>query len=184
MFRVALDMDGVLYDWDAQVRRMLRERFGTVVGVSRSWDHVKDAVPAEEWRWLWQDEQVRRMFSEGYAYAGALEMADRLFDIADHLAIVTSGPDLAGPVKKAWLDEAGVFRDDFILVPRNSSKLGARADLYIDDSPLVAQEVVDGDPDAIVLLVCRPWNRDLARHPRIVRVYSWEDALLEAQVAA
>jgi uncharacterized HAD superfamily protein len=172
-------MDGVLYDWDTQARLLLAEEFDAhVPGVTSSWFHLKDGVTKEQWRWLWNDEQAHRLYRWGAPYRGAVEMADELFVLADQLVIVTSAPEAARAAKMQWLSEHDIAYDAFVMTQQKSE---ARCDVYVDDSPNVALEIIN-NTGARVLLVDRPWNRDLARHHRITRVRDWEQLLLEVEV--
>lgn len=183
--RIGLDMDGVLYRWDHAVRAMIREEFGISVPQSETWDFISEYAGKKVWKWLWSHEgNVPRMFTDGGPYPGAIEGANRLYDMADDLAILTSGPAGCESAKVAWLDQHEVPYDRFVRFDRGEAKTRVRCNLYVDDNPAVIRDVVAADFPAMAILVDRPWNRgDEApeRDPRWVRARGWKEVIARAE---
>ena len=67
MLRIGIDVDGVMYHWNKTARYMLRDVLpdspytmdGPMGKESDEWDHVKDNVSDDHWRWLWTEGSTR-----------------------------------------------------------------------------------------------------------------------------
>jgi uncharacterized HAD superfamily protein len=182
--RIGLDMDGCLYNWDAAIRALIVERFGIEVPVSTTWDFIKEYAGAEAWRWVWKPKQVVRMFSEGRAYPGAAEGAAALRAMTDQLFVISSGPSESTDPKTAWLEKQGIEYDRLIRLDFGVPKTAIPCDLYVDDGPHVAEQVVRAkfkQWEPRLILVDRPWNQDVEDHPRMHRARGWEEVVRVAR---
>lgn len=179
--RIGLDMDGVLYNWERAVRNLVMERTGQEVPLSTSWDFLKQTIGPETWRWVWKPEQVVRMFSEGRAYPGAVAGALALRGLADQLYILTSGPFVSTSAKVGWLEKVGIRYNRFVRLEMGTPKTVVPCDLYVDDGPHVAEQVVRARFDTRLILVDRTYNREVEDHPRITRARGWAEVVRSAQ---
>lgn len=177
--KIGLDLDGVVYNWDAQVAKMVRERFGTELDISSYWDHKRDVLPREQWRWLWQPKQMEAMFYQGAAYPGALQGAAALYELGA-LDILTSGPAASYGPKKRWLADREVQFLGFVLDKQGWEKSSQGCDLYIDDAPHAAADI-ELNTSATIILVDRPWNQHVPTSDRVLRARGWKQVVRLAE---
>jgi hypothetical protein len=179
--RIGLDMDGVLYSWDRAVRRMISEEFGLDVPESTAWSFIKDFAGEKVWRWLWaHDGNVDRMFGTGFAYPGAITGSQELYDLADEVVILTSGPPGCELAKEAWLLNRGIPFDDFVRFDHGVSKMSVPCQVYIDDNPAVIEDLARY-PRRTGILVDRPWNQEVEYGKNVVRAHGWSEIVARAE---
>ena len=170
-FRIALDLDGVVYKWGDTARYLIRTYHGIDLGESTHWDYIKDAVPSHVWRWLWNEGVDNGLFRYGHLYRGAVEGVHALSELGS-VEIVTHRPrnavnDTLRFLAYLELPLAGVH-----ILTASEPKSSVPADVYIDDSPLVAEEL--SRSGKTLVLVDRPWNSSPnAPRAEYVRAYGW-----------
>mgnify|MGYP001587805304 CR=1 FL=1 len=87
--RIAVDMDGVCYEWERTARYMLREYRDVVTPESTAWDSIKDDIPREDWKWLWTWGVQQGLFRYGHMVTGARIGLQELVSQGHALAIVS-----------------------------------------------------------------------------------------------
>lgn len=173
-YRIGLDLDGVIYRWEEQARKLIAREFGLTMPVSTEWDSIPKTLGRDPWKWLWKT-GVHEVFSGGRPYPGAIEGAKRLSELG-HVTILTKGPKGCGTDKIEWLDRKGVPYDEFVLVDSSSNKSAAlpSEDVYIDDSSKNIVDLLSTHADLV--LVDRPWNRgDKAPDVPHYRARGWRE---------
>jgi 5'(3')-deoxyribonucleotidase len=162
--RIALDLDGVCYEWEKTARYMLRRKRMLenqpipleLMRESDSWDAIEHAVTAAEWAWLWSEGVKEGLFRYGHCCRGAIEGVHALSEIGD-VIIVTSRPPSAVRDTLAWLtfmfDKTPLAGIHFTGI---ESKSAIFADVYIDDG---AHNIVSLRAQGKrVIAVMRAWN--------------------------
>lgn len=172
--RVAVDIDGVLYNWSDTARFLLAHYRGVYVSPSTSWDHIQESISPQDWDWLWTEGVELGLFRSGHVYRGAPAGVQELYQLGAKVIIAT----LRKP-KYRWdtLEWLLLHRIPFDEIVFTTSKALLNADIYIDDSPRVAREILD-ETMALMLLWDQPWNRTMPDlPPRLYRVTDWAVAL-------
>lgn len=174
--RIVCDIDGVLFPWEDNARKLLAAHRGVEVSPSEHWNWIERHVSKEDWRWLWDDGISLGLFHHAAPYAGASKGVERLMRLG-HVAFVTKRPARAAIDTLAWL-----ARWDFpaqevhVLEGRDKSTIQPHADVYIDDSPWVAADIM-ANTDADIVMLDRPWNRDVPIGSRLYRAERWENVV-------
>lgn len=158
---IAVDLDGVLYEWDRTAQYMLRTYRGLrhMHTESASWDWIKDNVSPEDWKWLWSEGVERGLFRYGHMTTGARVGLEHLVDAGFKLKIVTHRPASAVMDTIDWLS---LYLQDIPLagihiLSNQEPKTVVDADILVDDKP---QNLVEWkDEGRIALQYARKWNR-------------------------
>ena len=155
--RIGLDCDGILYDWESRAREMLYREFGVNLPISSEWNSIQNAISTEQWNWLWGD-KVTSLFRYGAPYYGSDAAVEKLREMGD-VVIITSIPKIAITYRLDWFHNNGFYFDEFRVVNgmKDKSKVVPLCDVYIDDSPEVADDILE-HTDAKMILWNRPWN--------------------------
>lgn len=174
--KVALDVEGVLADITTPVVKMYNEMNGT----GWSFDDIKDwgfkSINANVHEILSLFNVVWTQRYNEIKYWGDSPLINTLGRMLD-LHIVTSRVGVDSQLKY-FLKSNGLGDLPLVIHAPTSEKTDMEYQLYIDDSPILAAEVAKTDSRAI-LLVDRPWNRDVEQHKRILRVDSVNTAASE-----
>lgn len=177
--RIGLDIDGVVADWESNARRLLKEEFGVDLPISTGWSSIFDSVPKEQWDWLWSESGgLHSLFLDCEPYPLAAYGVKLLREIGD-VIIVTSVPRVSIEDRLDWLAYHRIFFDEFRVVDSMSekSKVVPLCDVYIDDSPVVVEDILN-HTNARMILWDRPWNRHVISANRgYYRVDNWDDAI-------
>jgi uncharacterized HAD superfamily protein len=185
--RIALDIDGVMYKWSDTVRFLVDWYFGIKLGESTHFDYIKDTLVAMDrkdvWDWLWKEGIDLGLYRHGHLYKGAREAIIALDEEGHELSVITMRPKSALQDTIDWLSfhkfpisgihvlsdtGKGAFKS-------RKSDIQPQADIYIDDSPQIAEDLMF-NTNAFFVLMDRPWNQDInVGGGRSVRAYSWDD---------
>jgi len=182
--KIAVDLDGVIYDWEGTARHMLREelkRRGEYAPVqldrqSTEWDMIKSVVSEEMWGWLFNEAVEQGVYRYGNLIKGALDGVRWLADRHD-VSIVTARPKNAVGDTLAWcsfmlnrVKLAGVHVLD------GYPKSTVPFDVLVDDGihnirEVCAKRCVTG------LLFSQPWNE---KEEWQYKAKSWNEVCLFA----
>ena len=140
--KIALDCDGVIYEWDKTARYMMRTYKGYgawALEESSYWESIQDHVSKEDWDWLWEEGVRLGLFRYGHLVQGAVIGMKALVEAGHKLVVVTSRPVAAVPDTLAWLNliqkpEAGVKFSGIHIHTDEEPKSAVRADILIDDN--------------------------------------------------
>lgn len=161
-FRLGVDLDGVVVDFDADYRRCFREAFGFDMDPKPTWSGFADAsggiFPTDHdfWRWL-EDTDV---WWNAPAIGDALHALDELHHVYDvDIVIVSSKPQWAVPRVFSWLADHRVpTREVHITGGGYKRKTDVDCDAYVDDSPHQLRRLANERPDRLLFRFCQPWN--------------------------
>ena len=184
-FIIGLDLDGVCYEWDKTARHLLNTKIeadgrvphSTLLDESRSWNALKDAIPPEDWKWLWSDAVDMGLFRYGHIVTGAIEGAKAINRLGQ-IHIVTSRPSSAVKDTEDWLNlmfDRVDYQELHILSNHESkTSIWPKPDVYIDDALHNVEDILENS-DALVILLDRPWNQTTSKRlsERVARVCDW-----------
>ena len=160
--RIGLDVDGVVYDWDSSVRRILKMTYDLDIGVSRSWDHIDSRCTPEQWSSLWSGYPLMDMFTRGFYYPGAITAVETL--ALDHeVFFITAAPPAVRKARGISLfsDFRGINGVIFV-DPGSDDKTLLKCDLYVDDKQVFRVRKLKrygdyGEPPGVSIhIVARP----------------------------
>lgn len=156
---LALDLDGVTYEWEKTARKLLQIYFAYQIKESVNWNWIKDHIANNHWQWLWSEGVKKGLFRHGHVVAGAIE-ALRNIKEAYRIEIVTSRPEKAWQDTREWLAFHQIPAAGVHLLGPNSPKSQVRADVYVDDATTNIVELKANAPWGTVIVFDRPWNQD------------------------
>ncbi|MEM1944876.1 MAG: hypothetical protein QXK39_03395 [Nitrososphaerota archaeon] len=174
--RIALDVDGVLADLAGMILRIYGEDTG--IWLDRSF--------VTEWEFWTKLGMSRREFVDLIVRAWSRweeinPTEDDLAEDTDMLArlgrveILTQRPAATVEPVKRWLRKHGVRHHGFTWVPLKSSKTLFHYDIYIDDSPRLAEHM--RKLKRPLLLYSQPWNASIVASDSVVRVSSLDECI-------
>ena len=166
--RCGIDLDGVVYEWEAQARRLLLDRWGVDLPESDHYYALSRDLKARLGpatgglanAWLFnQEAALAGMWHAGGETPGAVEAIRRL-SLTYDVVFITKRPRLAIPYTWDWLTARRLYPTEMIVIPpdQDRGKSTVPCDWYIDDSPAVAEELEKAG--RVVYLLDRAWNRE------------------------
>lgn len=177
---IALDIDGVIYDWVGEVRKHFASTFGLdpadlVVNEYAFWDGW--GFSADEFWPLVHDAGITTLGSlDRTAVAGVQRLADE----GHHVHVVTSrNPVLGDNVNTpSWLIANGLPFESFSFL---GQKWRVRADVLIEDHFGTLVNFTNKNPGAMGVLLDQPWNRSpeatAPQRELIFRASDWTDVV-------
>lgn len=194
-FLIGLDLDGIVYQWDSTARFMLRHHISSegrqpateLFFPSLDYNSIQSMVTEEDWQWLWTDAITDGLFRYGHVEQGAMEGVRDLANLGD-IVVITSRP------KAAVNDTIGWLAMMFGRIPlagvviqsngQNKSDVHPTPNVYIDDMPHIADDILDRTHSSLVMLD-QPWNQGYEGGPeelflrrlRLFRAKGWTDVV-------
>ena len=174
--RIALDVDGVLANLIEPLLKRYKEETGVEISVEEvdTWDFWKKHGLSKQmfmelliktWTRWWEIEPIEDDVEED---------VERLNSLG-HVDIVTQRPAKTIEYVKEWLEKNKIKYRRFTWVPPRRTKAQLSYDIYIDDSPKLAEALNKlGKP---MLLYDQPWNRSFGETRIVRRVYSLDDCV-------
>lgn len=185
---VNVDLDNVLYDFSGAMKDYAEMVTDRPLPVSTSWNIWEDwGMPKDKWRRLF-----RRGVEEGYiGRVGALEQGAqdgiwRLHEYGFYIRILTyrlvhyglHNHVVSGTAQ--WLEDNAIPYDSLAIVG-SEPKSNYVADVLIDDAWHNVRDWSDSHPDALAIVLERPWNSEHEDLPsNVARALTWQDAVDEA----
>lgn len=182
--RIAVDCDGVLYEWSKTARYMLRQykgypREGPMGEESTYWEYIKDNVTHEDWRWLWTEAIELGLYRYGHVVTGAVMGLRTLQAMKHELILATHRPASAVMDTLAFIHYISdskrepIIWQGFHLLTNNEPKTVVDADMLIDDKP--ENVVTWAEAGRRALLFSREWNQEVIPSPGGVwRINGWK----------
>jgi 5'(3')-deoxyribonucleotidase len=176
--KLALDLDGVTYNWQRTAAYMLREYRGAKIPPVEEfwfhWDAIKDYCGPGDWKWLWSEGVELGLFRYGHMTTGARIGLQKLHSQGHKIEIVTHRPANAVSDTLDWVSL--YFKDiplnGFHILTNGEPKTVSKADILIDDKPENVQAWADTGREAI--LYDRPWNFHYMPGARVNLVKNWK----------
>jgi uncharacterized HAD superfamily protein len=167
-FRIGLDLDGVVYNWDKTARYMIRTRIENrgetpppeLLQESADWDWIQNHVSEEDWRWLWREGTREGVYRYGHVIKGAIEGVQKLAELGD-VTVITSRPKDAVNDTLAWLalffNRANLAGINILSDGQPKSSVEPEPDLYVDDGIHNFVDILS-NTTARVIKFEQPWN--------------------------
>lgn len=181
--RIALDLDGVVYDFHGAACYMMRHNFGYTAELSReswtSWDWMQGQVHPDHWRWLWNQGVEEGLFRHGHTLKGSIDGVRELATLGD-IAVVTSRPRSAIQDTLSWLAYNRLPITEVHIVGSGVPKTSC------GDFALAVDDAVHNGTDYTsagvpMLLIDKPWNQGVEDSPLLTRVFDWPDIVATAR---
>ena len=171
----ALDLDGIVCDWDRGVRLCLKRHLGVEIKekVSPFWSYVDSQLTPEQTKWLWTEGILKGMYTLGGLYPDTAEAVARLRR-ETRFTILTMRPLVVERLTLKYLwHKLGIPPEEVFFILPDGDKADFVADIYLEDSPVQLANLthVNG---ATVLGWKRRWNEDLRAWRGIRWVDSWK----------
>ncbi len=174
MLKVALDFDSVLSDTMIRWVEIFNEKKGTKLTKKDvvSWSfwndfHITMDEAFEIFKEAWSDWKNLPMTEDNIA-----DKVKRLTNIST-VDIVTHVLESHSEYVKMWLKNNNISYENFVTI--QGDKVNLSYDIFIDDSPNVAQKSSQSGKDC--LLYDQPWNREI-KGEKITRIQGLDDAFM------
>ena len=178
--RIALDLDGPVYDFHRTFRYMMREHRGVVMPPVKdfwyTWDAAEKFGTTYDHLWMWTMGVERGLFRFGHMMTGCRIGLEALADAGHTLCIVTHRPANAVSDTLDWvtLMFEGLPLDGFYIMSNGESKATVEADVLIDDKIENVREWAQTGRQAI--LFDAPYNRNFDV-TGVARANGWKEVV-------
>lgn len=148
--RIALDLDGVCYNYSATACYLLN----TYKGYNLDWTHtdssewLKEQVKNNDWQWLWTGGIKEGLFRYGNLFKGAVEGIKELAKVGE-IVVITSRPKVAAQDTYDWLSYMKIPASE-VHIMQDRSKAEIAPDIAIDDSPKNILQYLDANIPTVV----------------------------------
>lgn len=179
---IYVDIDEVIYPWVQVSCEMLTEYCGKYIEPPQQYVQAADewGLDPSAWQWLWTSAVDKGLYTRGLPMPGSVESLLRLA-VSHRVELITQRPAETRMHTHKWLMDNGLQSFRLHFLPGSAARPSARkstvephADVYIDDSPIVLQDILD-HTDGIFILMNRPHNQGVPPGlRRIGRAHNWE----------
>jgi 5'(3')-deoxyribonucleotidase len=133
---VAVDLDGVLYEFDKTARYMLRlnyPQFAEALSIeTMHWDYIKSVVSEYAWNWLWTEGVKEGLFRYGHVVKDGIVGVNLLAENHE-VHIVTHRPKHAVRDTLKWLVFTEIPISGLHILSDEEEKTTVSFDLLVDD---------------------------------------------------
>lgn len=181
---VAVDLDGVCYEWHRTYIYMMKKYRGVEFpGDWRkwwvNWNSPDSYTTAADRMWIWTEGVRLGLFRHGHVTRDAIVSLVELADTGNELIVCTHRPASAVRDTINWLDHHfGSLTpypwSDVRILSGRQPKTTVSADILIDDKDSNVYEWAEAGRQAIVF--ARPWNVGVAGEG-ITRATGWADVV-------
>jgi len=182
--RIAVDIDGVLYNYSKTACFLLNEYKGYNLNWEETddWNWLQGQVSNNDWQWLWSAGVKLGLFRHGSLISGAIKGIRELATLG-RIIIATSRQPSAVQDTIDWLSFQKLPIEELHILGRNDERKASivpRFDLAIDDSPKEIQAYVDA---RIPVLAFRARYNDVVSEqlPLEYQAFGWKDAVKKAR---
>lgn len=171
--RLAIDLDGVVADFNTGWTTLYNNDFGTDLNASMvdKWGAMLDITHFdtmdEFWDWAHQGDGPG-LFRHLPLYPDAKDSLDDLAR-AHEIVIVTAKPRWANSETFAWIADNQIPTGE---VHITEHKWKVDCDVYLDDGPTFLEDLVRERPDRSICRFVRAWNSPV---PGAIDIHSWDD---------
>jgi len=161
--RIAIDLDGVLGDWNNSWIRAYKARYGERINYSdiTDWDFLH-LTRFRNWKEFWYFYRKETSYLAVTPDTHGLQVMDVLKQIGHDLAIVTSRPEWAMEDTLSWIAYHRVPVTEVML---REDKHNVDADLFLDDGPHFLEAIKAAGKHGVRFV--RPWNRPIEGVPDV-----------------
>lgn len=177
--RIAVDLDGVLYNWGDTVRFLVNHYLGAnlppIEEFADKWEAFEEYLGPTYYRWVVTTGVKYGLYRYGHVYRGSIEALRELDKIGD-IIVVTHRPREVLHDTLDWIAFHRIPMTEFHFLHTGTPKSTVKADVYLDDRLKVVEDCVVNANGALVLLWDRPWNRS-RNIPGVIRVSEWSEVI-------
>jgi 5'(3')-deoxyribonucleotidase len=172
--RIALDLDGVVYNYSATACFLLNTYKGYNLDWEQtsSWGWLQAQVKNNDWQWLWSGGVKEGLFRYGSLIKGAAEGVKELAKMGK-IVVVTSRPTNAVQDTLDWLSFMKFPVSELHILSHGQNKAAIKPDVAIDDGPHNIKDYTDAGIPSIIL--SQLYNRDVKEG---YRANDWSEVLL------
>lgn len=155
--RIALDLDGVCYNYSATACFLLNHYKGYNLDwtLTNDWDWLLKQISKEDWKWLWDGGVKEGLFRYGSIIKGAAEGVKELAKMGK-IVVVTSRPTNAIQDTLDWLAFMKIPVAELHIMSHGQNKAVVKPDVAIDDGPHNIKDYLDAGIETIVFK--QPYN--------------------------
>lgn len=175
--RVGIDIDGVTLDLHSAFRERYRVWFDAPIAQFEHWDDLVDLTHFANYREVWGWCERAGVFHGLPWVPGAPAAIDHLLDVGHSVAFLSSRAGEAAEAAVTWHFGSPWTDRSQIVTDLGNSKHTVPCSVYIDDSPLVIERLLEEGKK--VIKFNRPWNRE-AECP--ASADTWDDVLTWLEV--
>jgi uncharacterized protein len=179
--KIGIDVDGIVYNWEAQFRALLIQYHGVTLPISEEFNSIQNQCTREQWKDIWNNHPLE-LFIGGDYYRDARGVVAELVYQGHEVYFVSATP--SGTIRQARArklleDFSGIYGVYFIN-PGEDNKTVIECDVYLDDKLETAQfTAIKGYKS---FLMDRPWNQ-MKLSDATTRIYTWKQFLEEVNNA-
>ena len=158
--RLGIDLDGVVTNFVRGWMLRYNMDFGTKLAEDQvdHWDAARDLTHFDDlsdfWQWAGASGHGPTVFRNLEPYPGSLEALHDLA-ICHDIVILSMKPDWAAADTFAWIADHRIPTREIHLL---TNKFLVPCDIYLDDSPMAINALVNKRSEAVVCRFVRPWN--------------------------
>lgn len=162
--RLAIDLDGVVCDFNAGWMELHKAEFGSELKPEMvvTWNNLHELGGFADmnmfWKWAQATDDRPSIFRHLEPFPDAIETLYSLHDDGHAIVIVTAKPRWAIPDTMRWIADHELPTEEIHIRFR---KYRVACDVYLDDSPIVLPQLLRHRPEATVCRMIRPWNEPL-----------------------
>lgn len=175
--KIAIDVEETL----AHIHKVWVEMVNTLYKTNFSFEDITD--------WYFKDTKFEQIGIEPNVFLDMIEKIweERWYEIPPTEININKKIELLANVHRVdivtqqnsnkvlqWLKKFSIPYNSFISIPLEESKSKLDYDVFIDDSPILAEELT---LDKKLLLYDRPYNRKIKESKNIIRIYNFDQAL-------
>lgn len=187
MKKIALDLDGVVYNYSATACYLMNHYKGYNLDwtETNSWNWLQSQVSNNDWQWLWSGGVKEGLFRYGHLIKGAAEGVKELSKLGK-IIVVTSRPTNAIQDTLDWLSFMKFPVSGVHILSNGENKGTIKADVAIDDKPENIEDyAAAGTP---VIIFTQKYNEGYRGQwtagtgvPLIHRANGWKDVVLAVE---
>jgi uncharacterized HAD superfamily protein len=152
--RFAIDLDGVVVDWDGGFRKVWNATHPDhqIPTQSRTWESPFEDTGLSHttfWKWI-DDNEIYRDLPPLPNAIMALDMILRYHDIT----FVTARHERSESLTEEWVRSKGFHCP----ILHEKTKASHEADVYVDDNNDNLREIIAAHPNKLVFRQVQPWN--------------------------
>lgn len=179
MKRIALDLDGVCYNYSATACYLLNHYKGYKLDWTKtsSWGWLQTQVSNNDWQWLWSGGVKEGLFRYGNIIKGAAEGVKELAKMGK-IVVVTSRPTNAIQDTLDWVSFMKFPVAELVIMSHGENKAKTNPDIAIDDGPKNIEDYVNAGVATVAF--DQPYNQDVGVK-NFYRAKGWEDVVMATE---
>jgi hypothetical protein len=181
--KIALDLDGVCYEFQRTYRYMMKEYRGVDMPPVKdfwfSWDSNLDYGTSEDRKWMWSEGVKMGLFRYGHVTTGVIASVQRLAAMGHQLSVVTHRPENAVQDTLDWLSYVRLPISGVHILSNGEPKTTVGFDALVDDKvENIRHALARG---RVGVLFNQPWNQEQSgislASGKFFRAHDWPEVV-------